>query len=170
MEYDTSVEMDEFHKIQMEKFARWNNTSAEMDTLHKIQTEKSSHFKLRRRLELIEISVFRKLGMNSEEKKSHTVDWSMTSNTNCRIGISSRHLNNSAYEAIECERQRLQNQETCLSQEVLRRDFLHQQRVVYMLKQLDDASEQSQEETKSLSEKTTMCGEKWTNRVCFQSL
>ena len=48
------------------------------------------------------------------------------------------------------------NQESCLSQVTVRRDIQHQQRVIQIVKQLDDASKQSQEETKSLSEDTTL--------------
>ena len=57
MEYDVSAEKDEFHKILMEKF---------------------SQFKLKRRLKFKEISTFRKVVKNSEEKKMHKVDWSIT--------------------------------------------------------------------------------------------
>ena len=48
---------------------------------------------------------------------------------NCRILIgehSSYASQNSAVEAMEYERRRLQNQESYLSQEILRRDSLHQ--------------------------------------------
>ena len=66
MEHDASAEKDEFHKILMEKF---------------------SQFKLKRRLKLKEISTFRKVEKNSEEKKMHTEDWSITSRSDCRIDI-----------------------------------------------------------------------------------
>ena len=43
---------------------------------------------------LKEISAFRKLGKKVEEMKMHTVDWSVTSRTNCRLDIWSLHLKN----------------------------------------------------------------------------
>ena len=63
---------------------------------------------------------------------------------------------NSVYEAMEYARQRLQNQESVQSQEPLRRDFQHQQWVIHVQMQCDDASKQSELEKKSLSEETTM--------------
>ena len=87
--------------------------------------EKFSQFKLKRRVKLKEISTFRKVVKNSEEKKMHMVDWSITSWCGCRI---------EAYVPIKYERQQLQNQESFLSQDTLRHGFQHQQRVVHMQK------------------------------------
>ena len=81
-EASTSAEKkDEFHKIQMAMFA--------------IQAE----------LKIKEISTFRRLVKNSEEKKIHTVDWSTTPWTNCKIHILESSSQNSAYEVIEDERE-----------------------------------------------------------------
>ena len=85
---------------------------------------------------------------------------------NCSIKIwehSSYASQNTAFEAMEYERRRLQNQESYLSQEILRRDSLHQQRVVLLQKQLGEACKQCQEETKSLSEERRCCEEKLTS-------
>ena len=130
MECDSSAEEDEFHCVQMEQFA--------------FQAEEKMEYHR---------SLYN--ARNSEEEKIHAADWSISKRANYRIYVWSLHLKFSAYEAIGCERHRLQNQESYLSQEALRRDSLHQQRMVHLQKQLDEASKQCQEETKSLSEDTT---------------
>ena len=66
----------------------------------------------------------------------------------------------SACEAVEYERQRLQNQESFLSQESLRRDIQHQQRVIQKHKQLDDASEQKSRRNKVYRKKRQCCEKK----------
>ena len=84
-------------------------------------------------------STFIKLGKKSEEKKSLQVNYFESQLQN--QSLESATLN-SVYEAIECGRHRLQNQQSFLSHEARRGQ--HQQ-LVEMQKHLDEASETSQE-------------------------
>ena len=78
MEYDNSARMDEFRKIQMQEFA--------------IQPQET--IKDQRKLYIQE---------NSEEKKMHTIDWSITSRPNTKSIFGN---SKDTYEVIEDERQR----------------------------------------------------------------
>ena len=100
---------------------------------------------------------------NSDKEKMHMV--------NCQLlrgpiaeSIHGVSISNSAFGGIDCERPRMENQESYLSQEVLRRDSLHHQRVVHLQKQLNEASKECQEETMvsvSLRMNTTMKERIW---------
>ena len=94
MEYDISAVNDEFHRLQMEKFA--------------IQAEET-------------IEAQRNLCIQqAEEELRRKEDARLEDQLQNQYLESSSH--NSAYEAIENERQRLQYQESFLSQETLRLD------------------------------------------------
>ena len=96
------------------------------------------------------LSASRKLGKNSEEEKdshSRLVNFLEVQLRNQLLEYSSQ---NSAYEAIDFERQRLQNQPSYLWQDLLQKRFTTSAQMgsVHLQEQLDEASDHSQDETK----------------------
>ena len=103
VEQDTSAEKDEFYRIQMEKFA--------------IQAEET--IEAQRNFNIREVG---EETCRHEDASGTLVNFFEDRLQNQHVESSSTY---SAYEAVEYERQRLQNQESFLSQELLRRDIQH---------------------------------------------
>ena len=90
--------------------------------------------------ETMEVQKKKNLYSRGVGDERHTVDWSNTSRTICRVD-NLESSSSTQLEGIELARERLQGQESLSSQEALGLDFQHPHRVDHAKKQLDEASE-----------------------------
>ena len=133
LEYDISAEKDELNRIRMQEFA--------------IHAEES--IRAQRQLYVQEAG--------KEIRRYEHASGTLIKYTICRIRVWSLSRQNSARKAIESDRHRLQNQESFLSHKAQRCECRHQQEVIQMQKQLDEASKQSQEISRIYRENQQCC-------------